>query len=60
LISAHMAHGHPTVTGFTDSYVMAAAFLAVCVVSGLLVPRPQAAASRAAIERTLAGVAETT
>ncbi len=32
------AHGLPTVTGFTDTFVMAAAFLVVCVFAGLLVP----------------------
>jgi hypothetical protein len=32
------AHGFPTVTGFTDTFLMATAFLVVCVLSGLLVP----------------------
>jgi MFS family permease len=58
-ISNHMADGHPTVTGFTDSYVMAAAFLAVCVISGLLVPRLQSSTSRTGIDGALAGVPET-
>jgi len=39
LIAGNTAHGLPTVTGFTDSYVMATAFLVVCVLSSLLVPR---------------------
>jgi EmrB/QacA subfamily drug resistance transporter len=39
----HMAHGLPTVAGFTDTYVMATAFLAMCVVAALLVPDPNAA-----------------
>ena len=34
----HMANGLPTVTGFTQSFVMATAFLAVGVLAGLLVP----------------------
>jgi EmrB/QacA subfamily drug resistance transporter len=34
----HQAHGLPTVTGFTETFVMAAAFLLVCVLAGLLVP----------------------
>lgn len=37
-IADHMANGYPTVTGFTLSFIMAAAFLAVGVVAGLLVP----------------------
>jgi hypothetical protein len=42
-ISAHTAHGLPTVTGFTESYVMATGFLVVCVLAGLLVPNPAVA-----------------
>jgi EmrB/QacA subfamily drug resistance transporter len=57
-ISDHMAHGYPTVTGFTDSYVMAAAFLAVCVVSGFLVPRAKPSAPLTGLETQLAGVSE--
>ena len=34
----HQARGLPTVTGFTETFVMATAFLIVCVVAGLLVP----------------------
>jgi MFS family permease len=34
----NMAHGFPTVTGFIESYVMAAGFLVVCVVAGSLIP----------------------
>jgi MFS family permease len=37
-IADHTANGYPTVTGFTLSFIMAAAFLAVGVVAGLLVP----------------------
>jgi len=40
-IAENMAHGLPTVTGFTDSFLLAAGFLTVCVVSGLLVPGPR-------------------
>jgi MFS family permease len=39
----HMAHRLPTVTGFTDTYVMATAFLILCVLAALLVPDPDAA-----------------
>jgi EmrB/QacA subfamily drug resistance transporter len=37
-IVAHMARGLPTVTGFTDTYAMAAGFLILCVGACLLVP----------------------
>lgn len=41
----HQAHGLPTVTGFNEGFVLAAAFLIVCTLSGLLIPahRPAAA-----------------
>ncbi len=58
-ITNHMAHGYPTVTGFTDTYVMATLFLAVCVVSGLLVPRLAPARPAPALEGALAGATET-
>jgi uncharacterized membrane protein YesL len=43
----HQSHGLPTVTGFTETFVMAAAFLVVCLLAGLLVPgrRPATAAA---------------
>jgi EmrB/QacA subfamily drug resistance transporter len=31
-------HGLPTVTGFTDTFLMATCFLVICVLAGLLVP----------------------
>jgi EmrB/QacA subfamily drug resistance transporter len=34
----HMRGGLPTVTGFVDTFVMATAFLVVCVLAGLLIP----------------------
>ena len=39
-LAGHVAHGLPTVTGFTETFVMATAFLVVCVFASLLVPRP--------------------
>jgi EmrB/QacA subfamily drug resistance transporter len=39
-LASHVAHGLPTVTGFTETFVMATAFLVVCVFASLLVPRP--------------------
>jgi MFS family permease len=44
------SHGHVAVTGFTDSYWMAAAFLAVCVVAGVMVPQLKQAVSSAKVE----------
>jgi MFS family permease len=39
IIAAHIARdGLPAVTGFTDSFVLAAAFLVVCALAALLVP----------------------
>jgi MFS family permease len=37
-IAHNIAHGLPSVTGFTDTFVMATVFLAACFVAGLLVP----------------------
>ena len=42
-IAAHFAHGHPTVTGFTETFWMATGFLLVCLLSGMLVPKQRAA-----------------
>jgi MFS family permease len=37
-IANHVAHGLPTVTGFTESFALEAVFLAVAVLAGTLVP----------------------
>jgi MFS family permease len=37
-IADHLAHGQPTVTGFTDTFTMATGFLLVCLLAGALVP----------------------
>ena len=37
-IANNTAHGLPTVTGFTDTFAMATAFLIACLVAGALVP----------------------
>ena len=34
----HQANGLPTVTGFTETFVMATGFLIVCIVAGVLIP----------------------
>jgi MFS family permease len=38
-IAGHTLHGKPTVTGFTESFVMATGFLIVCLLAGVLVPK---------------------
>jgi EmrB/QacA subfamily drug resistance transporter len=38
-IADHMAGGLPTVTGFTETFLMATGFLVLCFLAGLLVPR---------------------
>jgi EmrB/QacA subfamily drug resistance transporter len=45
-IAAHTIHGHPAVTGFTETFLMATGFLVVCLIAGVLVPKTQPAASR--------------
>jgi MFS family permease len=42
-IASHTAHGHPTVTGFSETFLMATGFLLVCLVAGVLVPKGPAA-----------------
>jgi EmrB/QacA subfamily drug resistance transporter len=37
-LTNNVAHGHPTVTGFTESFVLEAAFLVVAVIAGLSIP----------------------
>ena len=50
----HMARGLPTVTGFTQTFVMATAFLMVAVAAGLLIPGRRAVVAPRAAERQLA------
>jgi len=38
-IAAHIINGEPAVTGFTETFLMATGFLAVCFCAGLLVPK---------------------
>jgi len=38
-IADHMADGFPTVTGFTETFLMATGFLLLCFVAALLVPK---------------------
>jgi MFS family permease len=46
----HMAHGYPTVTGFTETFLMATAFLVVGMLAGLLVPAVPAAGGSPQLE----------
>jgi MFS family permease len=39
-IAANVAHGLPTVTGFTETFLMATGFLLLCVLAGAIVPKP--------------------
>jgi MFS family permease len=57
-IADHVRHGVPTVTGFTDTYVMATGFLIVCVLAGLIVPAVRTTRSKAGLERELTAVAD--
>jgi EmrB/QacA subfamily drug resistance transporter len=47
-IAAHIAHGHPTVTGFSETFLMATGFLIVCLLAGVLVPKRRTAEAAAA------------
>jgi EmrB/QacA subfamily drug resistance transporter len=42
-IAENTAHGLPTVTGFTETFLMATGFLLLCFVAGLLVPKARTA-----------------
>ena len=58
-IATNVRHGLPSVTGFTESFVMATAFLVVCVGASLLVPSRRATdGARDAPARIPEGVAE--
>jgi MFS family permease len=46
-ITSNVRHGLPTVTGFTETFVMATAFLVVGVFAGFLVPAGRSAAGEA-------------
>ena len=38
-IADSVAHGQPTVSGFTETFLMATCFLIVCLIAGVLVPK---------------------
>ena len=54
LIAGHVLHGLPTVTGFTESDWMAAGFLVVAALAGLLVPAVSAPVAVRAADGALA------
>jgi EmrB/QacA subfamily drug resistance transporter len=54
----HTAHGLPTVTGFTQTFVMATGFLIVGVLAGLLIPGRRAAVAPRTVEAQLATTIE--
>jgi len=56
-IANNVAHGHPTVTGFTDTFIMATGFLVVGVLAGFLVPKA-GSAERASVPASTSRVAE--
>ena len=51
-----MADGLPTVTGFTETFLMATGFLLACLVAALLVPKPGLAQAGAEVELSEAAV----
>jgi EmrB/QacA subfamily drug resistance transporter len=55
----HTAHGLPTVTGFTDTFVMATMFLVVCVAAGTLVPGLRSASASLQLDPPVATSANT-
>jgi EmrB/QacA subfamily drug resistance transporter len=51
-IANHMLRGEPTVTGFTQTFIMATGFLLACLVAGALVPKPQSEDAGAEVAST--------
>jgi EmrB/QacA subfamily drug resistance transporter len=58
LIAGHVAHGQPTVTGFTQAFALESAFLVVAVLAGLLIPSARQRRAAPALERELASAHE--
>jgi len=66
-IAGHTAHGLPTVTGFTESFVLATAFLLAGILASVAVPRAGRAADTPVVDprgthglQTTGGRADTT
>ncbi len=58
-LANNVAHGHPTVTGFTESFTLEAAFLLVCVLASTLIPGRRPLTRRIAVDGQLAQAQET-
>jgi EmrB/QacA subfamily drug resistance transporter len=54
LVADNVAHGLPTVTGFTSSFALEAVFLVAAVIAGLLVPAARTARASITLEGELA------
>jgi EmrB/QacA subfamily drug resistance transporter len=59
-IANNVAHGQPTVTGFTESFVLEAAFLVVAVIAGLFIPARAQSRGVTALEPDFGRVQEAT
>jgi EmrB/QacA subfamily drug resistance transporter len=57
-IANNVAHGQPTLTGFTDSFALEAGFLVVAVIAGLFIPGMTRAHRTPVLDRELARVQE--
>ncbi len=55
-LANNVAHGNPTVTGFTESFTLEAAFLVVCVFASTLIPAAKSKTRRVAVDGQLAPV----
>ena len=53
LLANNMTHGHPTESGFTESFALEAAFLVVCALASTLIPAARAKARRLAVDGQL-------
>ena len=54
LVADNVSHGLPTVTGFTDSFSLEAAFLVAAVIAGVLVPTARPARKPLVLDGELA------
>ena len=57
-LADNVAHGHPALAGFTNTYLMATIFLVVCMLAALLVPKLSPAAGRRQFDGPLEAVPE--
>jgi len=57
-LADNVAHGHPALAGFTNTYLMATIFLVVCMLAALLVPKLSPATGRRQFDGPLEAVPE--